>query len=162
MKTKLLFAVAVSFLSITVFSQKKKLAEKPAGKKQETAVYAEKKGSDYYLVRLEKDKDIPNVYVYSNGNTKPYKNYTDLKDVIMEFPEIMTSNNSTKEELVSILKKDNHFYEITSQRKDPKNIEKTIVTVYEVMNGQRRIVEEYGSIYELMSSPYKEAILINY
>ncbi|MGH1516741.1 hypothetical protein [Chryseobacterium sp. JK1] len=75
---------------------------------------------------------------------------------------MMSSNNSTKEELISILKKDDHFYEVTSQRKDPKNIEKTIVTVYEVMNGQKRIVEEYATIYELIASPYKEAILINY
>ncbi|SEH32142.1 hypothetical protein [Chryseobacterium culicis] len=74
---------------------------------------------------------------------------------------MMTSNNSTKEELISILKKDDHFYEITSQRKDPKNIEKTVVTVYEVMNGQKRIVEEYNDIYEVMASPYKEAIMIN-
>ena len=162
MKTKLLFAFAVSFLSIATFSQKKKQTEKPAGKKQETAVYAEKKGNDYYLVRLEKDKEIPNVYVYSAGSIKPYKNYTDIKDILMEFPGMMSSNNSTKEELVSILKKDDHFYEITSQRKDPKNIEKTIVTVYEVMNGQRRIVEEYATIYEVIASPYKEAILMNY
>ncbi|WP_426478329.1 hypothetical protein ACP3T3_02350 [Chryseobacterium sp. CBSDS_008] len=47
------------------------------------AVYAEKRGSDYYLVRVEKDKEIPNVYVYSNGTI------------------------------------------------DPKNIEKTVITVYE-------------------------------
>ncbi|MGH1516742.1 hypothetical protein [Chryseobacterium sp. JK1] len=86
MKTKLLFAFAVSFLSIATFSQKKKQTEQPTGKKQETAVYAEKKGNDYYLVRLEKDKEIPNVYVYSEGNIKPYKNYTDLKNVLMDFP----------------------------------------------------------------------------
>jgi hypothetical protein len=45
------------------------------------------------------------VYVYSNGVTKPYKSYTELKDVVMEFPGMMSSNNSTKEELVSVLKK---------------------------------------------------------
>ncbi|PTT33658.1 hypothetical protein DBR28_14400 [Chryseobacterium sp. HMWF028] len=160
MKTKLWFAVAASLLSMMAFSQKKKQQEKQAGK-QEMAVYAEKRGSDCYLVRLEKDKEIPNVYVYSNGVTKLYKNYTDLKDVVMEFPGMMTSNNSTKEELISILKKDDHFYEITSQRKDPKNIEKTVVTVYKVMNGQKRIVEEYNDIYEVMASPYKDAIMIN-
>ncbi|WP_333597694.1 hypothetical protein [Chryseobacterium flavum] len=156
MKTKLLFAISAIFLSLTAFSQKKNQQEK-----QEMAVYAEKKGNDYYLIRLEKDKDIPNVYVYSNGVTKPYKNYSELKDIVMEFPGMMASNNSTKEELVSVLKKDEHFYEITSQRKDPKNLEKTVVTVYEVYQGQKRIVEEYDSIYELMSSPYKEAIFIN-
>lgn len=156
MKTKLLFAISAIFLSLSAFSQKKKQQEK-----QEMAVYAEKKGNDYYLIRLEKDKDIPNVYVYSNGVTKPYKNYSELKDIVMEFPGMMASNNSTKEELVSVLKKDEHFYEITSQRKDPKNLEKTVVTVYEVYQGQKRIVEEYDSIYELMSSPYKEAIFIN-
>lgn len=160
MKTKLLFAVTASFLSLTAFSQKKKQTDKPA-KQQEMAIYAEKKGNDYYLVRLEQDKPVPNVYVYSNGVTKPYKNYTELKDVVMEFPGMMSSNNSTKEELVSILKKDNHFYEITSQRKDPKNFEKTVVTVYELMGGQKRIVEEYDSIYQLMASPYKEAIFID-
>ncbi len=42
MKTKLLFAVAASCLSLTAFSQKKKQADKPA-KQQEMAVYAEKK-----------------------------------------------------------------------------------------------------------------------
>lgn len=156
MKTKLLFAISAIFLSLTAFSQKKNQQEK-----QEMAVYAEKKGNDYYLIRLEKDKDIPNVYVYSNGVTKPYKNYSELKDIVMEFPGMMASNNSTKEELVSVLKKDEHFYEITSQRKDPKNLEKTVVTVYEVYQGQKRIVEEYDSIYELMSSPYKGAIFIN-
>ncbi|AZA83373.1 hypothetical protein C1637_21405 [Chryseobacterium lactis] len=161
MKTKLLFAFAASFLSITAFTQKKKQQEKQPVKQQEMAVYAEKKGNDYYLIRLEKDKNVPNVYVYSNGETKPYKNYTDLKDIVLEFPGMMSSNNSTKEELVSILKKDNHFYEITSQRKDPKNFEKTTVTVYEVMGGQRRIVEEYDSIIQVMASPYKEAIFIN-
>ncbi|REC63856.1 hypothetical protein DRF65_03890 [Chryseobacterium pennae] len=161
MKTKLLLAVTASFLSLTAFSQKKKQAEKQPLKQQEMAVYAEKKGSDYYLIRLEKDKEIPNVYVYSNGVTRPYKTYTELKDIVIEFPGMMTSNNSTKEELISVLKKDNHFYEITSQRKDPKNIEKTIVTVYEVINGQKRIIEEYDSIYELMASPYKEAIFID-
>ncbi|MGE8552497.1 MAG: hypothetical protein ACN6OB_01020 [Chryseobacterium jejuense] len=157
MKTKLLFAVAASFLSLTAFSQKKKQAEK----QQEMAVYAEKKGNDYYLVRLEKDKPVPNVYVYSNGVTKPYKTYTELKDIVIDFPGMMASNNSTKEELISVLKKDNHFYEITSQRKDPKDIEKTVVTVYELMGGQKRIVEEYDSIYQLMASPYKEAIFID-
>ncbi|WP_232816317.1 hypothetical protein [Chryseobacterium capnotolerans] len=80
------------------------------------------------------------MYVYSNGITKPYKSYAELKDVVMEFPGMMSSNNSTKEELVSILKKDNHFYEITSQRKDPKNFEKTVVTVYEVMDGQKGLL----------------------
>ncbi|MFP3594725.1 hypothetical protein SB689_22550, partial [Chryseobacterium sp. SIMBA_038] len=100
-------------------------------------------------------------YVYSNGIIQPYKTYTDLKDIVLEFPGMMQSNNSTKEELVSVLKKEDHFYEITSQRKDPKKIEKTVVTVYEVMNGQKRIVEEYDSIYQLMASPYKEAIFIN-
>ncbi|MET3036751.1 hypothetical protein ABXT08_11645 [Chryseobacterium sp. NRRL B-14859] len=153
MKTKLFFAVAFSFLSLSVYSQKKK--------QKEMAVYAEKKGNDYYLVRLEEGKEIPNVYVYSNGVTKPYKNYTELKDIVMEFPGMMSSNNSTKEELVSIMNKEGHFYEITSQRKDPKNFEKTTVTVYEVYQGQKRIIEEYGSIYELMGSPYKEAIFIN-
>ncbi|EFK35070.1 Uncharacterised protein [Chryseobacterium gleum] len=161
MKTKLWFAVAASFLSLTAFSQKKKQQEKQPEKKQEMAVYAEKKGNDYYLIRLENNKEIPNVYVYSNGVTKPYKTYTDLSDILRDFPGMMTSNNSTKEELVSVLKKDDHFYEITSQRKDPKNIEKTVVTVYEVMNGQKRIVEEYNDIYEVMASPYKEAIMTN-
>ncbi|AZA89137.1 Uncharacterised protein [Chryseobacterium nakagawai] len=160
MKTKLLFAITASFLSLTAFSQKKKQAEKSV-KQQEMAIYAEKKGNDYYLIRLEQDKAVPNVYVYSSGITKPYKSYTDLKDVVMEFPGMMSSNNSTKEELVSVLKKDNHFYEITSQRKDPKNFEKTVVTVYELMDGQKRIVEEYDSIYQLMASPYKEAIFID-
>ncbi|WP_160138349.1 hypothetical protein [Chryseobacterium sp. c4a] len=160
MKTKLLFAVTASFLSLTAFSQKKKAATQPV-KQQEMAIYAEKKGNDYYLIRLEQDKPVPNVYVYSNGVTKPYKNYAELKDVVMEFPGMMSSNNSTKEELVSVLKKDDHFYEVTSQRKDPNNFEKTVVTVYEVMGGQKRIVEEYDSIYQLMASPYKEAIFIN-
>ena len=161
MKTKLLVAFAASFLSLTVFSQKKKQQEKLPEKKQEMAVYAEKKGNDYYLVRLENNKEIPNVYVYSNGVTKPYKVYTDLTAILREFPGMMTANNSTKEELISVLKKDGHFYELTSQRKDPKNIEKTVVTVYEIMNGQKRIVEEYNDIYEVMASPYKDAILIN-
>ncbi|ASE60902.1 hypothetical protein H3Z85_17520 [Chryseobacterium indologenes] len=161
MKTKLLFALAASFLSLTAFSQKKKTQEKTQTKPEEMAVYAEKKGNDYYLVRLEKDKNVPNVYVYSNGETKRYKNYTDLKDVVMEFPGMLQANNSTKEELISILKKDNHFYEITSQRKDPKNFEKTTITVYEIMGGQRRIVEDYDSIIQVMASPYKEAIVIN-
>ncbi|GEN67853.1 MULTISPECIES: hypothetical protein [Chryseobacterium] len=153
MKTKLLFACMASLLSLSAFSQKKK--------QQEMAVYAEKKGNDYYLVRLEQGKDIPNVYVYSNGITKPYKNYTELKDVVMEFPGMMETNNSTKEELVSVLKKDDHFYEVTSQRKDPKNFEKTIITVYEVIQGQKRIVEEYDTIFDLAGSPYKDAIFIN-
>ncbi|HCN47615.1 MAG TPA: hypothetical protein DIT10_00695 [Chryseobacterium sp.] len=161
MKTKLLVAFAASFLSLTAFSQKKKQQEKLPEKQQEMAVYAEKKGNDYYLVRLENNKEIPNVYVYSNGVTKPYKVYTDLTDILREFPGMMTANNSTKEELISVLKKDGHFYELTSQRKDPKNIEKTVVTVYEIMNGQKRIVEEYNDIYEVMASPYKDAILIN-
>ncbi|WP_374462632.1 hypothetical protein [Chryseobacterium sp.] len=42
MKTKLWFAVAASFLSLTAFSQKKKQQEKQPEKKQEMAVYAEK------------------------------------------------------------------------------------------------------------------------
>ncbi|SFN39007.1 hypothetical protein SAMN05421594_2510 [Chryseobacterium oleae] len=153
MKTKLLFAVAASFLSVLAFSQKKK--------NKEMAVYAEKKGNDYYLIRLEEDKPVPNVYVYSNGVTKPYKNYTDLKDIVMDFPGMMTSNNSTKEEMVSVMKKGDKFYEITSQRKDPKNFEKTIITVYEIFQGQKRIVEEYDTIYDLAGSPYKDAIFIN-
>ena len=153
MKTKLLFAVAASFLSILSFSQKKK--------NKEMAVYAEKKGNDYYLIRLEEDKPVPNVYVYSNGVTKPYKNYTDLKDIVMDFPGMMTSNNSTKEEMVSVMKKGDKFYEITSQRKDPNNFEKTIITVYEIFQGQKRIVEEYDTIYDLAGSPYKDAIIIN-
>ncbi|MDC8103686.1 hypothetical protein ACNFU2_02290 [Chryseobacterium sp. PTM-20240506] len=152
MKTKLLLAFVASLFSFGIFAQK-------LG--QEMAVYAEKKGNDYYLIRLVQDQAVPKVYVYSNGETKPYKTYTELKDVVMDFPGMMSSNNSTKEELVSVLKKDNHFYEITSQRKDPKNFEKTTVTVYEVFNGQKRIVEEYGSIYELVSSPYKDAIFID-
>ncbi len=65
------------------------------------------------LIRLEEDKPVPNVYVYSNGVTKPYKNYTDLKDIVMDFPGMMTSNNSTKEEMVSVMKKGDKFYEIT-------------------------------------------------
>ena len=161
MKTKLLFALAASFLSLTAFSQKKKTQEKTQTKPEAMAVYAEKKNNDYYLVRIEKDKNVHNVYVYSNGETKRYKNYTDLKDVVMEFPGMLQANNSTKEELISILKKDNHFYEITSQRKDPKNFEKTTITVYEIMGGQRRIVEDYDSIIQVMASPYKEAIVIN-
>ncbi|MBB6369762.1 hypothetical protein [Chryseobacterium shigense] len=152
MKTKILLAFTASFLSIFAFSQKKK---------KEMAVYAEKKGNDYYLVRLEEDKQIPNVYIYSNGVTKPYKNYTDLKDIVMEFPGMMESNNSTKEEMVSVLKKGDKFYEITTQRKDPKNFEKTIITVYEIFQGQKRIVEEYDTIYDLAGSPYKEAIFID-
>ncbi|ROH99595.1 hypothetical protein [Chryseobacterium daecheongense] len=151
MKTKLLFAFIASFFSLVLFSQKE----------QEMAVYAEKKGNDYYLVRLVKDQPVPKVYVYSNGVTQPYKKYNELKDIVMDFPGMMEANNSTKEELVSVLKKGNHFYEITSQRKDPKNFEKTTITVYEVYQGQKRIVEEYGSILELMSTPYKEAIFIN-
>ncbi|MCT2560310.1 hypothetical protein [Chryseobacterium herbae] len=153
MKTKLLFALAASFLSILTFSQKKK--------NKEMAVYAEKKGNDYYLIRLEEDKPVPNVYVYSNGVIKPYKNYTDLKDIVMDFPGMMSSNNSTKEEMVSVMKKGDKFYEITSQRKDPNNFEKTIITVYEIFQGQKRIVEEYDTIYDLAGSPYKDAIFIN-
>ncbi|WP_223608132.1 hypothetical protein [Chryseobacterium sp. OSA05B] len=153
MKTKLLFAVAASFLSVLSFSQKKK--------NKEMAVYAEKKGNDYYLIRLQEDKPVPNVYVYSNGVTKPYKNYTDLKDIVMDFPGMMTSNNSTKEEMVSVMKKGDKFYEITTQRKDPKNFEKTIITVYEIFQGQKRIVEEYDTIYDLAGSPYKDAIFID-
>ncbi|MCS3529222.1 hypothetical protein [Chryseobacterium sp. JUb7] len=153
MKFKLLLSFIVSFLSLSAFSQK--------SKEKEMAVYAEKRGSDYYLVRLPKGKDIPNVYVYSNGETKPYKKYTQLLDVAKEFPKMMETANSAKEELVSVLNKDGHFYEITTQRKDPKNFEKTTITVYEVFNGQKRIVEEYGSIMELMPTPYKEAIFIN-
>ncbi|ASK28989.1 hypothetical protein CEY12_02200 [Chryseobacterium sp. T16E-39] len=152
MKTKLLLVFIASLFSLGALAQK-------SG--QEMAVYAEKKGNNYYLVRLVQDQPIPKVYVYSDGQIKPYKTYTDLKDIVMDFPGMMTSNNSTKEELVSILKKDNHFYEITSQRKDPKNFEKTTVTVYEVFNGQKRIVEEYGSLMELMPTPYKDAIFID-
>lgn len=151
MKAKLLFAFIACFFSLSLFSQKD----------SEMAVYAEKKGNDYYLVRLVKDQPVPKVYIYSNGVTQPYKKYNELKDIVMDFPGMMEANNSTKEELVSILKKGDHFYEITSQRKDPKNFEKTTITVYEVYQGQRRIVEEYGSILELMSTPYKEAIFIN-
>ncbi|BAP31330.1 uncharacterized protein CHSO_2293 [Chryseobacterium sp. StRB126] len=44
MKTKLLFAVTASFLSLTAFSQKKKQMDKPA-KQQEMAIYSEKKGT---------------------------------------------------------------------------------------------------------------------
>jgi hypothetical protein len=153
MKAKLLFAFVASLFSFSVFSQK-------LG--QEMAVYAEKKGDDYYLIRLRQDQPVPKVYVYSNGQTKVYKNYKELKDVFMDFPGMVTSNQSTKEELVSVMKKDNHFYEVTSQRKDPKNFEKTTVTVYEVFNGQKRIVEEYSSIFELANSPYKNAIFIDY
>lgn len=152
MKTKLLLAFVASLFSFTAFSQK-------LG--QELAVYAEKKGNDYYLFRLTQDQTIPKVYVYSNGQTKLYKNYKTLKDVAIEFPEMITSNQSTKEELISILDKDNHFYEITSQREDLKNIEKTAVKVYEVSNEQRRIVQEYSSLHQLKTSPYKEAILID-
>lgn len=149
MKIKVLLAFAASFLSLASFAQKSE---------SEMAVYAEKRGNDYYLIRLPKGKNIPNVYVYSNGETKPYKKYNELKDVVMEFPKMMETNHSTKEELVSVLKKDDHFYEITTQRKDPKNIEKTSFTVYEVFNGQKRIVDEYDSIYGFMASPYKEAV----
>lgn len=147
-----MLAFVAGFFSFTAFSQK-------LG--QEMAVYAEKKGNDYYLIRLVQDQTVPKVYLYSNGQTKPYKNYKELKEVAMDFPGIISSNQSAKEELVSILKKDDHFYEITSQRKDPKNFEKTTVTVYEVFNGQKRIVEEYGSIMELVASPYKDAIFID-
>ncbi|MBB4805336.1 hypothetical protein HNP38_000608 [Chryseobacterium defluvii] len=150
MKTFLLTLI-ISLFSLNLFSQQAK----------EMAVYAEKKDNDYYLVRLVKDQSLPKVYVHSNGITKLYKNYNDLKDIVMDFPGMMEANHSTKEELVSILKKADHFYEITSQRKDPKNIEKTIITVYEVYKGQKRIVEEYGSLYELFGTPYQEAIFIN-
>lgn len=153
MKAKLLFAFVANLFSFSLFSQK-------LG--QEMAVYAEKKGDDYYLIRLRQDQPVPKVYVYSNGQTKVYKNYKELKDVFTDFPGMATSNQSTKEELVSVLKKDNHFYEVTSQRKDPKNFEKTTVTVYEVSNGQKRIVEEYSSIFELTNSPYKNAIFTDY
>jgi hypothetical protein len=152
MKTKLLLAFIAGLFSLSAFSQKSS---------QEMAVYAEKKGNDYYLIRLAEGVQVPKVYVYSNGQIKPYKNYTDLKDIVMDFPGMMTSNNSTKEELVSILKKDSHFYEITSQRKDPKNFDKTTITVYEVANNQKRIVEEYSSLMELMPTPYKDAIFID-
>ncbi|EJL73101.1 hypothetical protein [Chryseobacterium populi] len=151
MKTKLLLAFMVSLFSLTAFSQEA----------SEMAVYAEKKDNNYYLIRLVKDKPVPKVYVYSDGVTKPYKNYTELKDVVMDFPGMMEANTSTKEELISVLKKGDHFYEITSQRKDPNNIEKTTVTVYEVFKGQKRIVEEYGSLFDLITSPYKDAIFIN-
>ncbi|MFC5872925.1 hypothetical protein SAMN05443633_10834 [Chryseobacterium arachidis] len=151
MKIKILLAFVASSFSLAAFAQKSE---------SEMAVYAEKKGNEYYLIRLPKGKNIPNVYVYSNGETKPYKKYAELKDVVMDFPKMMETNNSTKEELVSVLKKDDHFYEITSQRKDPKNFEKTTFTVYEVMNGQKRIVDDYDSIYGFMASPYKEAIFI--
>ncbi|MEY8759956.1 hypothetical protein [Chryseobacterium tongliaoense] len=151
MKTKLLLAFVVSLFSLSAFSQEA----------SEMAVYAEKKDNNYYLIRLVKDKQVPKVYVYSDGVTKPYKNYTELKDVVMDFPGMMEANTSTKEELISVLKKGDHFYEITSQRKDPNNIEKTTVTVYEVFKGQKRIVEEYGSLFDLISSPYKDAIFIN-
>jgi len=88
MKTKLLIAFAASFLSMTAFSQKKKPQQQvqQSEKKEEMAVYAEKKGNDYYLVRLEKDKAIPNVYVYSNGVTKPYKTYTSERSAEVTFP----------------------------------------------------------------------------
>ncbi|WP_267403183.1 MULTISPECIES: hypothetical protein [unclassified Chryseobacterium] len=152
MKTKLLLAFVGSLFSVFSLAQGKK----------EMAVYAEKRGEDYYLLRLPKGKDVPNVYVYSKGTTKPYKNYTSILEVARDFPKMMEANTtSTKEELVSILKKDDHFYEITQQRKDPKNFEKTTFTVYEVFNGQKRIVEEYGSIMEFLPTPYKEAIFIN-
>lgn len=145
-------AFIAGLFSLNAFAQKLR---------QEMAVYAEKKGNDYYLIRLVQDEPVPKAYVYSNGQTKLYKTYTDIKDLVSEFPGMMTSNNSTKEELVSVLKKDNHFYEITSQRKDPKNFEKVTITVYEVFNGQKRIVEEYGSLMELMPTPYKDAIFID-
>jgi hypothetical protein len=152
MKTKLVVTFFVSLFSLSVFSQK-------LGK--EMALYAEKKDSNYYLVRMAKDQTVPKVYIYSNGVTKSYKNYTDIKDLLIDFPGLMQSNNSTKEELVSVLNKDGHFYEVTSQRKDPKNFEKVTVTLYEVDRGQRRIVEEYNSVYELANSPYKQAVFID-
>ncbi|MBT2619767.1 hypothetical protein [Chryseobacterium sp. ISL-6] len=152
MKTKLFLTFIAGLFSLNSFAQKST---------QEMAVYAEKKGNDYYLIRLAEGVEVPKVYVYSNGLIKPYKNYTELKEIVMDFPGMMTSNNSTKEELVSVMKKDNHFYEITSQRKDPKNFEKTTITVYEVVNNQKRIVEEYGSLIELMPTPYKDAIFID-
>ncbi|MDH6253561.1 hypothetical protein M2347_003288 [Chryseobacterium sp. H1D6B] len=152
MKTKLVVTFFVSFFSLSVFSQK-------LGK--EMALYAEKKDNNYYLVRMVKDQPVPKVYIYSAGVTKPYKSYTDIKDLLIDFPGLMQSNNSTKEELVSVLNKDGHFYEVTSQRKDPKNFEKVTVTLYEVDRGQRRIVEEYNSVYELATSPYKQAVFID-
>jgi len=149
MKTKLLLAFAGSLFSVFSFAQGKK----------EMAVYAEKRGEDYYLLRLPKGKDFPNVYVYSKGVTKPYKTYRSISEVAGDFPKMMEANTtSTKEELVSVLKKDDHFYEITSQRKDPKNFEKTTFTVYEVYNGQKRVVEEYASIMEFLPTPYRAAI----
>lgn len=152
MKTKLLPAFVASLFSLALFSQK-------LG--QEMAVYAEKKGNDYYLIRLAQDQPIPQVYLYSNGQTKPYKNYKGLKDAAIDFPGLMNYTQSTREELVSIIKKDDHFYEITSQRKDPKNFRKITVTVYEVIEGQKKPVKEYGSIFELAGSPYNDAIFID-
>ncbi|MCJ7935840.1 MAG: hypothetical protein MUW56_19985 [Chryseobacterium sp.] len=45
MRIKLWFALAASFVSLSAYSQKKK--------QKEVAVYAEKKGNDYYLIRPE-------------------------------------------------------------------------------------------------------------
>ncbi|MFC3157469.1 hypothetical protein ACFOEQ_02245 [Chryseobacterium arachidis] len=64
MKIKILLAFVASSFSLAAFAQKSE---------SEMAVYAEKKGNEYYLIRLPKGKNIPNVYVYSNGETKPYK-----------------------------------------------------------------------------------------
>lgn len=148
MRTKLLLTFVAGLFSLTAFAQK-------LG--QEKAVYAEKKGNDYYLFRLAQDQPIPKVYLYSNGETKPYKSYKTLKDVAVDFPGINAYHQSTKEELISILNKDNHLYEISSQRKD----EKKTVSVYEISNGQRKMVKEYPSINELETSPYKGAIFID-
>ncbi|MET3535103.1 hypothetical protein [Chryseobacterium limigenitum] len=148
MRTKLLLTFVAGLFSLTAFAQK-------LG--QEMAVYAEKKGNDYYLFRLTQDQPTPKVYLYSNGETKPYKNYKTLKDVAVDFPGIATYHQSAKEELVSVLNKNNHLYEVSSQRKN----DKTIVTVYEISNGQKKILKEYNSIYELEASPYKDAIFID-
>lgn len=149
MRTKLLLTFVAGLLSLTAFSQK-------LG--QEKAIYAEKKGNDYYLFRLAQDQPVPKVYVYSNGETKPYKNYKELKDVAVDFPAITTYHQSIKEELVSILSKDNHLYEIASLAKGSKNVEETIFTVYEVSNGQKKMVKEYNSMNELEASPYQGTI----
>jgi hypothetical protein len=45
----------------------------------------------------------------------------------MEFPGMMSSNNSTKEELVSVLKKDNHFYESLHRGKILKILKKQLL-----------------------------------
>lgn len=148
MRTKLLLTFVAGLFSLAAFAQK-------LG--QEKAVYAEKKGNDYYLFRLAQDQPVPKVYLYSNGETQPYKSYKTLKDVALDFPGINTYHQSTKEELISILNKDNHLYEISSQKKD----EKKTVIVYEISNGQRKMVKEYPSINELEASPYKGAIFID-